>query len=66
MESMMFDTTKDFRAGERIQLHPATDRWMMGDRYATIIHAGRKILRVRFERSNTLGRVHPLNVLEII
>ncbi len=24
--------------GTRVQLHPATDRWMMGDRYGEIVY----------------------------
>ena len=27
----------DYRIGKRMQLHPATDRWMMGDRYGEIV-----------------------------
>jgi hypothetical protein len=27
--------------GDRVQLHPGTDRWMMGDRYGTIVGKGR-------------------------
>lgn len=26
----------EFRVGRRVQLHPATDRWMRGDRYGAI------------------------------
>jgi hypothetical protein len=37
----MNDTTEatlaDFTIGQRVELHPATDRWMMGDRYGTIV-----------------------------
>jgi len=24
------------KVGDRVQLHPATDRWMMGDRYGVV------------------------------
>ncbi len=27
---------KLLQVGSRVELHPATDRWMMGDRYGTI------------------------------
>ena len=27
------------KEGTRVQLHPATDRWMMGDRYGEIMSA---------------------------
>jgi hypothetical protein len=26
----------ELRIGDRVQLHPATDRWMMGDRYGVV------------------------------
>jgi hypothetical protein len=25
------------QVGDRVQLHPATDRWMMGDRYGVVM-----------------------------
>lgn len=28
---------QSYRVGERVQLHPATDRWMMGDRYGEVV-----------------------------
>jgi hypothetical protein len=28
---------EEIRAGDRVELHPATDRWMRGDRYAEVI-----------------------------
>lgn len=24
-------------AGDRVEIHPAMDRWMMGDRYGTVV-----------------------------
>jgi hypothetical protein len=33
-------TATDFEIGQRVQLHPATDRWMMGDRYGVMISRG--------------------------
>jgi hypothetical protein len=34
-------TLSDFRVGQRVQLHPGTDRWMMGDRYGEIVRVDR-------------------------
>jgi hypothetical protein len=28
-----------FAPGDRVELHPCTDRWMMGDRYGRIVKA---------------------------
>ena len=42
-----------FRRGQRVELHPGTDRWMMGDRYGTVSAAnarGGKV-RVKLDRS---------------
>lgn len=32
----------DPRIGKRAQLHPATDRWMMGDRYGVIVSVSKR------------------------
>lgn len=37
--------------GARVQLHPATDAWMRGDRYGEISSVGRTRVAVRMERS---------------
>ena len=33
----------DSRIGQRMQLHPATDRWMMGDRYGVIVGVSKRV-----------------------
>lgn len=37
--------------GDRVQLHPATDRWMMGDRYGTVISSQRDTITVKLNKS---------------
>ncbi len=37
--------------GRRVELHPATDRWMMGDRYGEIVKVGREYLYVKLDKS---------------
>lgn len=64
--------------GERVQLHPATDDWMRGDRYGAVIGYGRprvivaragepavtvRIVIIRTDSGRTV-RHHPANVLE--
>jgi hypothetical protein len=34
---------KDSRIGMRCQLHPATDRWMMGDKYGEIVAVSKRV-----------------------
>lgn len=66
--------------GKRIEMHPATDAWMRGDRYGEIIGYGKareyvntftgkrtmvKPYRVRLDKSQKIIRVHPENVSEV-
>jgi len=47
--------------GRRVELHPATDRWMQGDRFGTILGgvANRSgVYYVRLDRSGTTARLH--------
>lgn len=32
------------KKGDRVELHPVTDRWMMGDRYGVVVEV-KKVLR---------------------
>lgn len=43
--------TGRFRKGDRVQVHPATDRWMRGDRYGTVVLVGRTKYTVTLDRS---------------
>lgn len=43
----------DFKPGDRVELHPATDLWMAGARYGTVVSTGRKNVVVDLDR---LGR----------
>ncbi len=42
--------------GKRVQLHPATDRWMMGDRYGEIVKVGREYMSVKLDKSGKTVR----------
>ena len=48
--------------GDRIELHPATDAWMQGDRYGTVVRIGRKYLHIRLDRSGRTLPFTPTNV----
>lgn len=54
------------KVGDRIQMHPASDRWMSGDQFAEVLRVGRKLVLVRFDRSKHEVNVHPRNVLEVV
>lgn len=66
--------------GQRVQLHPATDAWMQGDKFGTVIGYGRKkyyytlndgtsgfvrLIRIKLDKSGRVRRFHPKNVSAI-
>jgi hypothetical protein len=42
----------DYALGDRVEIHPACDAWMMGDRFGTIVKIGRQYLHVKMDRSS--------------
>jgi hypothetical protein len=49
----------------RVQLHPSTDQWMMGDRYGTVTGRTRAGgYRVKMDRSGRTLRVAPAHIGE--
>lgn len=60
-------TLSDFKAGDRIELHPATDMWMRGARFGAVEKTGRKALTVRLDAlPRRTYRVTPDNVGAIL
>ena len=61
---MTYDARLDspFTAGDRVQLHPALDAWMMGDRYGTAVKVGRKYVHVLCDKSNKTRKIHPIDL----
>lgn len=59
-----------YQKGQRVQLHPATDAWMRGDRYGQIVHVSQRgdICRyhVLMDKSNKTLRVAADDILEAI
>ena len=53
---------RDFCKGQRVELHPATDSWMRGDRFGTVEKLGRKFIYVRMDASNRLRKTAPRNI----
>lgn len=49
--------------GSRVQLHPACDRWMRGDRFGTVRKITRRSVHVKMDRSRQTIRV-PFDLLE--
>lgn len=53
-----------FAVGQRVQLHPATDWFMRGCRYATVVRLTRKpyIVVVRFDRLILERKINVRNI----
>lgn len=64
--------TGDFHPGQRVELHPGTDRWMRGDRYATVVSIGKSrqgrdpLIHLKMDASEQTIRIHPYNIGAII
>lgn len=52
----------DYKVGDRVELHPATDTWMRGDRYGEIVRIGTKNIYVRMDKSNRILGFTPDNI----
>lgn len=62
-------TIADFKVGQWVSIHPASDWFMRGIRYATIAKVGRKLLTLDWHDGNgkvVSFKLHPRNVLEIL
>lgn len=57
------EALRAYRVGQRVQLHPATDTWMQGDRYGVIERIGDTSVCVRMDASGRLLRAAPHNLL---
>lgn len=66
--------------GTRVELHPATDHWMRGDRYGEIVGVGKFVwyvdrttgetlrfrpYHVRLDKSGKIVKVHPENLSSV-
>jgi len=51
---------EDLAPGDRVEMAVHTDAWMRGDRYATVTRVGAKHVWLRFERSQSISRLHPV------
>lgn len=62
------------KIGDRVQLHPATDEWMMGDRYGLVVGHAWSIespgtvaaVKVKLDKSGRVRRFHPDNIAEVV
>jgi hypothetical protein len=59
-------TLQDFRTGQRVQMHPGTDRWMRGDRYGEVVAVGRRLVTIKLDRSGQTKAFLPRAIGEIL
>jgi hypothetical protein len=53
-------------AGDRIELHPATDAWMSGDRYGVVQRVGTTRVQVKLDRSGRERFVRFENIASVV
>lgn len=63
----MGDYTLDaFRPGQRIELEPFTDTWMLGDRFGEVLRTGRTLVHVRLDRSGRVRKFRPEHIGRVL
>ena len=54
----------DFDELDRVQISPACDAWMQGDRFGEVQRVGRRLVHVRLDRSGRVLRLAPRFIYE--
>lgn len=52
-------TVGEFRIGMRVEMHPATDLWMMGARFGDVVKVGRTRVHVKLDKIKAVKKVDP-------
>jgi len=52
----------EYTEHDRVELHPATDAWMQGDRFGEIVFIGRKYVHVKMDWSGRTLKLLPRNI----
>jgi hypothetical protein len=60
----MANTTDDFKVGQRVELHPGTDQWMMGDRFGNVARIKDGKVHVKMDRSGKTLKCDPDHILK--
>jgi len=54
----------DFKPGDRVQLHPATDLWMQGARYGVVKRIGGRWIYVSLD-IGLIKKILPMNLMPV-
>ena len=59
-------TVDDFERGQRVELHPGTDPWMMGDRFGVVtwIDFSKGVVRVKLDVSGKSINILLRNIIK--
>ena len=60
------DWWSPLKVGQRVELHPATDAWMMGDRYGEVVKITRQYVHVKMDRSGKIRRKLSADLLSTV
>ena len=60
----MQDLATKFPTGKRVELHPCTDQWMMGDRFGHVVRVKDGLVHVKMDRSQKTLKCKPDHILE--
>lgn len=55
----------NIKTGQRVQAHPATDVWVMGDRFGEVVKVGRKYIHVKMDHSGRTRLFIPALLMEV-
>ena len=56
----------DIKQNDRVELHPATDLWMQGARFGTVLSIGRKYVTIKLDRLNGKTRINASNLRAVL
>ncbi len=59
-------TLADFDEGQRVELSPATDAWVTGDRFGQVVYIGRRLVHVLMDRSRKVRRLRPEYIYRVL
>lgn len=59
-------TVESFKVGDRVELHPATDDWMRGDRYGEVVKLGVHTIKVTLDKSGKTRRIFPEDIATVV
>jgi hypothetical protein len=55
----------DFKLEQRVQAHPCTDQWMMGDPFGTVVDIVGEYILVKMDKSGKTLRFNADNLIEV-